>query len=92
MSTFVRSQASSITSAFFDFLTTIVCKEFFYFWNVFAGLPGTLVSSVTNFALGRIRSSKEERKDAITSVEICTEMEWQFSTINIRRNLLLNII
>jgi putative flippase GtrA len=62
MSTFIRSQASSIISTFFDFLTTIVCKEFFYFWFVFASLLGTLVGGVTNFALGRIWVFKRREK------------------------------
>lgn len=53
MSTFIKSQASSIISTVFDFLTTIVCKEFFYFAVVFATLLGTLVGGITNFALGR---------------------------------------
>ena len=53
MLTFIKSQASSIISTLFDFLTTIVCKEFFYFAVVFASLLGTLVGGVTNFALGR---------------------------------------
>jgi putative flippase GtrA len=62
MSTFIKSQASSIISTFFDFLTTIVCKEFFYFWVVFASLLGTLVGGVTNFALGRIWVFKRREK------------------------------
>jgi putative flippase GtrA len=62
MSTFIRSQASSVISTFFDFLTTIVCKEFFYFWFVFASLLGTLVGGVTNFALGRIWVFKRREK------------------------------
>lgn len=53
MSTFIKSQASSIISTLFDFLTTIVCKEFFYFAVVFASLTGTIAGGVTNFALGR---------------------------------------
>jgi putative flippase GtrA len=53
MSTFIKAQASSIISTFFDFLTTVVCKEFFYFWYVIASLIGTLVGGATNFALGR---------------------------------------
>ncbi|SDT30953.1 Putative flippase GtrA (transmembrane translocase of bactoprenol-linked glucose) [Mucilaginibacter mallensis] len=53
MSTFIKAQASSIIATLFDFLTTIVCKEFFYFWYVIASLLGTIVGGVTNFALGR---------------------------------------
>jgi putative flippase GtrA len=53
MSTFVKAQASSIIATLFDFLTTIVCKEFFYFWYVIASLLGTIVGGTTNFALGR---------------------------------------
>src|SRR6202012_71338 len=53
MSTFIKSQASSIISTVFDFLTTIVCKEFFYFAVVFATLLGTLMGGIVNFALGR---------------------------------------
>lgn len=53
MSTFIKSQASSIISTIFDFLTTIVCKELFYFAVVFASLAGTITGGVTNFALGR---------------------------------------
>jgi len=62
MSTFIKSQASSIISTFFDFLTTIVCKEFFYFWVVFASLLGTLVGGFTNFALGRVWVFKRREK------------------------------
>jgi putative flippase GtrA len=54
MSTFIKAQASSIIATFFDFLTTVVCKEFFYFWYVIASLIGTIVGGTTNFALGRI--------------------------------------
>lgn len=53
MSTFVKAQASSIIATLFDFLTTIVCKEFFYFWYVIASLLGTIVGGTTNFVLGR---------------------------------------
>ncbi|WP_183574835.1 GtrA family protein [Mucilaginibacter sp. X5P1] len=53
MSTFIKAQASSIIATLFDFLTTIVCKEFFYFWYVIASLLGTIVGGATNFALGR---------------------------------------
>src|SRR6202000_1921679 len=53
MSTFIKAQASSIVATFFDFLTTIVCKEFFYFWYVIASLLGTIVGGTTNFMLGR---------------------------------------
>jgi len=53
MSTFIKAQASSIIATFFDFLTTIVCKEFFYLWYVIASLLGTIVGGTTNFALGR---------------------------------------
>ena len=54
MSTFLKAQASSTLSTLFDFLTTIVCKEFFYFWYVIASLLGTLVGGITNFTLGRV--------------------------------------
>jgi len=53
MSTFLKAQASSIIATLFDFLTTIVCKEFFYFWYVIASLLGTIVGGTTNFVLGR---------------------------------------
>jgi len=53
MSTFLKAQASSIIATFFDLLTTIVCKEFFYLWYVIASLLGTIVGGTTNFALGR---------------------------------------
>jgi putative flippase GtrA len=53
MQTFIKAQASSIISTFFDLVTTVVCKEFFYFWYVIASLIGTLVGGTTNFALGR---------------------------------------
>ena len=53
MSTFIKAQASSIIATLFDFLTTIVCKEFFYFWYVIASLLGTIVGGTTNFVLGR---------------------------------------
>jgi len=51
--TFIKAQASSIISTFFDFLTTIVCKEFFGVWYVAASFAGTFIGGVTNFALGR---------------------------------------
>ncbi|TSD66506.1 GtrA family protein [Inquilinus sp. KBS0705] len=54
MATFVKAQASSIIATIFDFLTTIVCKEFFYLWYVIASLIGTISGGVTNFALGRV--------------------------------------
>ena len=53
MSTFIKAQASSILASFFDLLTTVVCKEFFYFWYVIASLIGTIIGGTTNFALGR---------------------------------------
>jgi putative flippase GtrA len=53
MSTFIKSQASSVISTIFDFLTTIVCKEFFYFAVVLSSLLGTLAGGIINFALGR---------------------------------------
>jgi putative flippase GtrA len=53
MSTFIKAQASSILSTFFDLLTTVVLKEFFYVWYVLASLIGTIVGGTANFALGR---------------------------------------
>jgi len=63
MSTFIKAQASSVISTFFDFLTTIVCKEFFYFWYVIASLLGTLVGGAINFGLGRgwVFNGKEKK-------------------------------
>ena len=54
MATFVKAQASSFIASLFDFLTTVVCKEFFYLWYVIANLIGTIVGGATNFALGRL--------------------------------------
>jgi putative flippase GtrA len=53
MATFVKAQASSIIASIFDFLTTIVCKEFFYLWYVNASLTGSIAGGVINFVLGR---------------------------------------
>jgi putative flippase GtrA len=53
-STFLKAQASSLIASLFDFLTTIVCKEFFYLYYVIASFIGTFVGGVTNFALGRV--------------------------------------
>jgi len=53
MAPFVKAQASSFIATTFDFLTTIVCKEFFYLWYVNASLIGTIVGGITNFVLGR---------------------------------------
>ncbi|MBK0378764.1 GtrA family protein [Mucilaginibacter segetis] len=53
MATFVKAQASSIVASIFDFLTTIVCKEFFYLWYLSASLIGTLTGGIINFGLGR---------------------------------------
>jgi putative flippase GtrA len=54
MATFVKAQASSFIASTFDFLTTVVCKEFFYLWYVTATLVGTIVGGALNFALGRV--------------------------------------
>jgi putative flippase GtrA len=54
MATFVKAQASSLIASLFDFLTTVVCKEFFYLWYVIANIIGTIVGGATNFALGRL--------------------------------------
>src|ERR1700709_2563243 len=54
MATFVKAQASSIIASIFDFLTTVVCKEFFYLWYVTATLLGTMVGGALNFVLGRV--------------------------------------
>ncbi|MCQ6957465.1 GtrA family protein [Mucilaginibacter aquariorum] len=62
MATFVRAQASSFIASLFDFLTTIVCKEFFYLWYVKASLIGTIVGGVANFALGRVWVFKKRKK------------------------------
>lgn len=51
--TFIKAQASSIISTFFDFLTTVVCKEIFGIWYVAASFAGTFIGGATNFALGR---------------------------------------
>lgn len=53
MATFVKAQASSLIASIFDFLTTVVCKEFFYLWYVTATLLGTIIGGITNFILGR---------------------------------------
>jgi putative flippase GtrA len=54
MATFVKAQASSFIASIFDFLTTVVCKEFFYLWYVTATLLGTIVGGALNFFLGRV--------------------------------------
>ena len=54
MSKFIKAQASSAIATFFDLLTTVVCKEFFYFWYVIASLIGTITGGTTNFALNRV--------------------------------------
>jgi putative flippase GtrA len=54
MATFVKAQASSFIASTFDFLTTVVCKEFFYLWYVTATLLGTIVGGALNFFLGRV--------------------------------------
>lgn len=54
MATFVKAQASSFIASTFDFLTTVVCKEFFYLWYVTATLLGTIVGGALNFVLGRV--------------------------------------
>ena len=54
MATFVKAQASSFIASTFDFLTTVVCKEFFYLWYVTATLLGTVVGGALNFVLGRV--------------------------------------
>jgi putative flippase GtrA len=53
MITFVKAQASSIISTFFDLLITVICKEFLGFWYLIASITGTLAGGFTNFALGR---------------------------------------
>ena len=65
MATFVKAQASSFIASLFDFLTTIVCKEFFYLWYVIASLIGTIVGGVTNFALGRVWVFKKRKEKTI---------------------------
>ena len=54
MITFIKSQTSSIISTLFDFLTTIVCRELFYFAVVISSPIGTIVGGITNFILGRV--------------------------------------
>ena len=54
MATFVKAQASSFIASLFDFLTTVVCKEFFYIWYVIANIIGTIIGGTTNFVLGRL--------------------------------------
>jgi putative flippase GtrA len=51
--TFIKAQASSVIATFFDFLTTVVCKEFFGIWYVAASFAGSFIGGVTNFALNR---------------------------------------
>lgn len=65
MATFVKAQASSFIASLIDFLTTIVCKEFFYLWYVIASLIGTIVGGVTNFALGRVWVFKKRKEKTI---------------------------
>lgn len=65
MATFVKAQASSFIASLFDFLTTVVCKEFFYLWYVIANIIGTIVGGVTNFALGRIWVFHGEKKGGV---------------------------
>jgi putative flippase GtrA len=70
MSTFIKSQASSIISTLFDFLTTIVCKELFSFAVVFATLLGTLTGGIVNFTLGRNWVfDKRERKIPVQAMK-----------------------
>jgi putative flippase GtrA len=64
MATFVKAQASSLIASLFDFLTTVVCKEFFYLWYVVANIIGTIVGGATNFVLGRVWVFHKKEKSA----------------------------
>jgi putative flippase GtrA len=76
MATFVRAQASSFIASLFDFLTTIVCKEFLYLWYVKASLIGTIVGGVTNFALGRVWVFKKRKEKTIPLQAVKYLMVW----------------
>ncbi|MDB5126559.1 GtrA family protein [Mucilaginibacter sp.] len=76
MATFVRAQASSFIASLFDFLTTIVCKEFFYLWYVKASLIGTIVGGVTNFALGRVWVFKKRKGKTIPLQAVKYMLVW----------------
>jgi putative flippase GtrA len=65
MATFVKAQASSFIASLIDFLTTIVCKEFFSIWYVTASLIGTIVGGITNFILGRAWVFKKRREKPV---------------------------
>lgn len=86
MATFVKAQASSFAASIFDFLTTIVCKEFFYLWYVTASLIGTIAGGVTNFVLGRawvFKKGHKKQESTITQQAIKFLVVWG-------GNLLLN--
>jgi putative flippase GtrA len=65
MATFVKAQASSFIASLIDFLTTIVCKEFFYLWYVVASLIGTIVGGIANFVLGRVWVFKKPKEKTV---------------------------
>lgn len=76
MATFVKAQASSFIASIIDFLTTIVCKEFFSVWYVTASLIGTIVGGVTNFILGRAWVFKKRKEKTIPLQAIKYLLVW----------------
>ena len=53
MATFLKAQVASLSASIFDFLTTLVCTQYFGFWYVYGSATGTIVGGIINFSMGR---------------------------------------
>ncbi|MEJ7587726.1 MAG: GtrA family protein [Ferruginibacter sp.] len=53
MKTFLKINAASLTASFFDYLVTIIFKQFLHFDEVIASILGTIFGGIINFMMGR---------------------------------------
>jgi putative flippase GtrA len=60
---FIKAQIASLVASLVDYGCTILCKEVFGFWVVWASGIGTVVGGLVNFNMGRrwVFSAREDR-------------------------------
>lgn len=68
MASFLKAQVASLSASIFDFLTTLVCTQYFHFWYLMGSASGTIIGGIINFSMGRHWVFDSTRKKLHTQI------------------------